>query len=150
MCVGLGANLLHAQTAWQIETVQISSEKPLPQQKRLIRNLQNAQDSLSAVIILNEYCEQRAQEGYAACYWEKAFREAAHLSVQINLGPLYLLTALQLQGLPPQYQQKLGLDRLLRKSRPLQWTEIQNVLDLGVRLYQDEGYPFAAFGDLEV
>ncbi|MEL6590169.1 MAG: POTRA domain-containing protein, partial [Bacteroidota bacterium] len=146
----LSSTRLHAQTDWQIETVKIESERPLPQQNRLIRNLQNAPDSLSATLVLNEYCEQRAKEGYAACYWDQAFREAASLNVHISLGPLYLLSALQLQDLPPQYQQKLGLDRLLRKSRPLQWSEVQSVLDLCVRLYQDEGYPFASFEDLQV
>lgn len=140
----------NAQSSWQVEHVLIASERPITATKSLIRDLRKSQDSLSASIILTTYCEQQAKAGYADCHWEDLQLKGNSLSLKLELGALFIVESLQLQDLPPQYRQQASIDRLVRKAEPLQWPQISEALDIVIDLYQNEGYPFAAFRDLEI
>lgn len=132
------------------KTVLIASEGPIPQESQLVRDLRKSQDSLSATVILAAYCEQQAKAGYADCHWTDLKYSEESLSFVLAVGPIFILKSLQLQDLPPQYRQQAGIDRLIRKAKPLQWPQVNEALDLVIDLYQNEGYPFAAFRDLQL
>lgn len=132
------------------KAVIIESEADFPKRSNLIRDLRRSPDSLSATLVLSNYCEQRAKAGYADCHWTKLQFQDDSLSLQLNLGPVFLLGSFQLLDLPPQYRQQAGIDRIVRKAKPLQWSQINEALGLVVDIYQNEGYPFAAFRDLQM
>ncbi|MFK7923309.1 MAG: BamA/TamA family outer membrane protein [Bacteroidia bacterium] len=112
--------------------------------------MRKSQDSLSASIILANYCEQQAKAGYADCHWEDLQLSQNSLSFKLEIGAVFIVENLHLQDLPDQYRQQASIDRLVRKAKPLQWPQISEALDLVIDLYQNEGYPFAAFHDLEI
>jgi len=128
------------------QAVQIEGE---PDWVRLQRSLARAHDPAAQERLLTKWVREKQAAGWLE-YRLDSSRRGDSLLLQVHRGPWYTYDQLQLTGLPPLYAQKSGLERLQRKAGPVDWAELERHLAQCLDLYQQEGYPFAAFRDLRL
>lgn len=119
----------------------------LPVRQQLSRSLARISDPVGRAAWLESWLQDRRAEGWLE-YQAQLDTQTHHLF--LDPGPYYRYDSLLLRGLSPLYAQKSGLERLYRKGGPLNWTRLERHLAQCLDLYQQEGYPFAAFRDLEL
>lgn len=132
-------------SVWRIREVAIlgiSEEKTAGRIRKEARKVKSETD-------LQDLRTKWAQEQEATGRLEFSLEEYVHAGESLTLifhqGPIYAYEALRLDGLSETYRQKSGLGQLLEKEMPINWADLEGRLRYCLDLYQDEGYPFAAF-----
>lgn len=141
---GIESNLYGQEIDPQnIRVLGISS--PVVEQK-IKQKLSKLKDTTQIHIILKPWYEQMANEGrlefnldsflaVSGSSWELKFHE----------GPVYLYESIKLEGLSELYVQKVGIEKLYKKRKTVDWEDIEFRLNACLKLFQKEGHPFASF-----
>jgi outer membrane protein assembly factor BamA len=116
----------------------------------LRRSLWRQADSLRARATLSEWMDDHRKAGRLEASVRLFAYQDDTLRLDVALGPSYHYQAIELEGLPPAYQEKEGLPQLVSQRAPVGWAELEGRLGAIVNAYQQEGYPFAAFSERKV
>ncbi|MEO0468206.1 MAG: BamA/TamA family outer membrane protein [Bacteroidota bacterium] len=146
--------LLPAQTetSWPPAAVDVLAAGSISRsaQRDLARALRKASDSTQVQELSENWCKAQVTNGYLECWVEGWEWKGERLTVSIFSGPRYFHRSVQLEGLNALYLQKAGLDRLVKKQAAVDWEGLENRLAQVADQFQQEGYPFAAFDDLQL
>ncbi|GAB4406652.1 MAG: hypothetical protein OHK0039_08490 [Bacteroidia bacterium] len=112
------------------------------------RALARARDSASAAAVLGRWVADAHQSGHLEARADLRCRDSLACQATLHLGPYYAYDYLRLDGLNDLYRQRAGIDRLLRQ--PLHWPTLESGLRYCLDFYQNQGYPFAAFRQLDL
>lgn len=136
----------------QIELSGIGKEKDKNKLEKLLRN---ATDSLDFVKRLDTWIRTKQDAGFLEYTIDSKFTKShnsatPNWALHISEGAYYYYQAIRLEGINEQYPQRLGIDRLAKKQAHVNWRDIEHKLKACLDLYQNEGYPFASFSQLEI
>ncbi|MDX2248575.1 MAG: hypothetical protein SF052_17450 [Bacteroidia bacterium] len=114
------------------------------------KTLENAQDSAGLLRLTAPVIQLLQEKGFAEAEIESFFFSTDTLAVNFKSGPRYIFGQINLHGLNSLYQEKVGIRHLEEKQLPVNWQDLENRLLDCAKIYQNEGYPFAAFKDLHL
>jgi outer membrane protein assembly factor BamA len=126
-----------AQTIHGLTDVKVES--------RLRQQLAGKKDSSALLREVANWVGEQQGQGFLECRLSGISRREQEWQVFVERGPRYLYQRLETEGLNALYRQKVGLDRLAAKHRPVDWADLEVRLRECLDLFQNEGYPFASF-----
>lgn len=150
--INLLSGTLSAQSleVWNIQDIRLSGIQNPGLHKKLRKDLFQAKDSADLLRILDPWNLEMQHKGYPE-FGLNTFRyDTNTLDIHIHQGPRYLYDEIRLEGLNTIFREKVGIDRLVEKSAPVHWQNLEEKLISCMNLYQNEGYPFATFKGLAV
>jgi len=131
----------------ELELTGVSDSKV---RKKLKKKLLSVRDSLDFVKEINTWTDAKQASGFLEyeCTIKRVVQD--QYLIQIHEGPHYYYSSISLEGINAQYPQRLGINRLVEKEAGVNWGDLELRLKGCLDLYQNEGYPFAAFEQLQV
>ena len=90
------------------------------------------------------------QQGKLEIYLDTLFLKRDSLFASFYVGKVYYIHSLEIKGLSPNYQTQIAEIKDKKALVPLDWKKIEGTLQNIVVAYQNEGYPFARFYNLNI
>jgi outer membrane protein assembly factor BamA len=137
-------------TIWNVRKIEVTGLASAREARRMARSLDNVQDSTGLMRRLESWISGKAGKGHLEFATDTFWIHRDSLFVRVFEGPHYQYGDIRLAGLNEIYLQKAGIERLLRKHAPVNWQDLNMRLGYCMNAYEEKGYPFAAFRDLEV
>ncbi len=96
-----------------------------------------------------KWAARATAEGWAEFGLDSVVGTSGNLHYFFHQGPRYFLRSLNIARLSPDEAHQAGLDPT-KKTKPFSWATINAQLRSVLMVYQNQGYPFASFNDLQV
>ena len=118
--------------------------------RELKRIYHKNQDSLQLATAFSEWISEKQDEGWLDLSLIRFKADSQQMIAHFNQGALYFFDYIQLEGLSMPFVQRAGLHKLSQKKHPINWDVLNHKLKMCLNQYQNEGYPFAAFTDMQM
>lgn len=129
---------------YKIEGIDKVSQKEVISLWKKINSLYELMDTKQA------WYQYFYQQGKQEVYLDTAFVQKDTLYATIYEGKIYGLRNIEITHLPAIYEEKIEGIKNKKAIVPLNWNKIERVLQSIVLDYQNKGYPFARFYDLNI
>lgn len=105
--------------------------------------LLRGKDSTSVRELFQLWQERAYRKSYLEASVETFLWNEGIWKAELHLGPRYFLESLKIDRIPPRWLQRSQLEEYPRKPVPLNWSLLENSLEEGLLIAQNEGFPFA-------
>ena len=148
--LGIGFFLFPGLLIGQKNSIEIIGIQDFNTQTSLTKNLERAKDSLTFSEEISLVSSRFQQKGYLEFSLDSIIQTKDKKTLFFHQGPLYLIGDIDLEGLSEIYWDRGGFGQMKSKNKTVNWSYLEGKLRYCTDLLQNDGYPFAAFSNLQV
>jgi len=150
----LSASFAQAQDSiappYRLKTVVSNLDLSQKWKGKLEKPFLKAKDSIGVVEQARETETVLASLGYMEAALNGFQLVENQLSLDFHQGPIYLLDSITMHGLGEEAVQSGGYNKMNRDQVLLDLEDIKQRMEGNLKIYQNQGYPFAKFDSLEI
>lgn len=143
LLLGLLPHSFSQPKGWKLRAVEVVPAFTLP--KTILKQLLQSKDSLGAAQVLQPFVAEKLAGGYQEFSILKINSKNDSLLVNFHQGSRYFISKIIFNNLGDAYLARSDLGNWQKKMRVLDWAALESDMEDCLLIFQEEGYPFAAF-----